>query len=127
VEQLGIDGMTKDRVSAICWALDQQVELFRGRPLEGAYPYPYLWLDAKMVKVRDQNRVVPKALVVAYAPDRRHASPPSVTLNPLAVTTQRVAQQLPDEIATRSPLARSWKAFETALDQLITATAIKTT
>ena len=38
VEQLGIDGMTKDRVSAICRALDQQVELFRQRPLEGAYP-----------------------------------------------------------------------------------------
>ena len=46
VEQLGIEGMTKDRVSAICRALDQQVELFRGRPLEGAYPY--LWLDAKV-------------------------------------------------------------------------------
>ncbi len=65
VEQLGIEGMTKDRVSAICRALDQQVELFRGRPLEGAYPY--LWLDAKQVKVRDQGRVVSKALVVAYA------------------------------------------------------------
>ena len=65
VEQLGIDGMTKDRVSAICRALDQQVELFRERPLEGAYPY--LWLDAKQVKVRDQGRVVSKALVVAYA------------------------------------------------------------
>ena len=65
VEQLGIDGMTKDRVSAICRALDQQVELFRQRPLEGAYPY--LWLDAKQVKVRDQGRVVSKALVVAYA------------------------------------------------------------
>jgi putative transposase len=65
VEQLGIDGMTKDRVSAICRALDQQVELFRGRSLEGAYPY--LWLDAKQVKVRDQGRVVSKALVVAYA------------------------------------------------------------
>ena len=45
VVQLGIDGMSKDRVSAICRALDEQVELFRGRPLEGAYPY--LWLDAK--------------------------------------------------------------------------------
>jgi transposase-like protein len=50
VEQLGIDGMTKDRVSAICRGLDEQVELFRGRPLEGAYPY--LWVDAKHVKVR---------------------------------------------------------------------------
>src|SRR3954468_12023561 len=65
VEQLGIDGMTKDRVSALCKALDEQVEAFRGRPLEGSYPY--LWLDAKHVKVRDQGRVVSKALVVAYA------------------------------------------------------------
>ena len=65
VEQLGIEGMTKDRVSAICRGLDEQVELFRDRPLEGAYPY--LWLDAKHVKVRDHDRVVSKALVVAYA------------------------------------------------------------
>jgi putative transposase len=65
VEQLGIAGMTKDRVSALCRGLDEQVELFRGRPLEGAYPY--LWLDAKHVKVRDHGRVVSKALVVAYA------------------------------------------------------------
>jgi transposase-like protein len=65
VEQLGIEGMTKDRVSAICRALDEQVELFCSRPLEGAYPY--LWLDAKHVKVRDHGRVVSKALVVAYA------------------------------------------------------------
>jgi transposase-like protein len=65
VEQLGIEGMTKDRVSAICRGLDEQVDLFRNRPLEGAYPY--LWLDAKHVKVRDHGRVVSKALVVAYA------------------------------------------------------------
>jgi transposase-like protein len=65
VEQLGIDGMTKDRVSALCKALDEQVQAFRERPLEGTYPY--LWLDAKHVKVRDQGRVVSKALVVAYA------------------------------------------------------------
>ena len=65
VEQLGIDGMTKDRVSALCRQLDEQVEAFRSRPLEGAYPY--LWLDAKHVKVRDHGRVVSKALVVAYA------------------------------------------------------------
>jgi putative transposase len=65
VEQLGIEGMTKDRVSAICRGLDEQVDAFRHRPLEGAYPY--LWLDAKHVKVRDHGRVVSKALVVAYA------------------------------------------------------------
>jgi putative transposase len=65
VEQLGIGGMTKDRVSAICRALDEHVDAFRTRPLEGAYPY--LWLDAKHVKVRDRGRVVSKAVVIAYA------------------------------------------------------------
>jgi transposase-like protein len=65
VEQLGIAGMTKDRVSALCRGLDEQVEAFRQRPLDGAYPY--LWLDAKHVKVRDHGRVVSKALIVAYA------------------------------------------------------------
>ncbi len=65
VEQLGIHGMTKDRVSALCRALDEQVEAFRGRPLEGAHPY--LWLDAKVVKVRARGHVYPKALVIAYS------------------------------------------------------------
>ena len=44
--------MSKDHVSALCRELDEQVEAFRERPLEGAYPY--LWLDAKHVKVRDR-------------------------------------------------------------------------
>jgi putative transposase len=57
--------MTKDRVSAICKALDEQVRAFRERPLEGAYPY--LWLDAKHLKVRDRGHVYSKALVIAYA------------------------------------------------------------
>jgi putative transposase len=65
VEQLGVEGMTKDRVSALCRGLDEQVEIFRTRPLDG--DYPYLWLDAKHVKVRDHGRVVSKALVIAYA------------------------------------------------------------
>ena len=65
VEQLGLQGMTKDRVSALCRELDEQVSAFRERPLEGAYPY--LWLDAKQLKVRDQAHVHSKALVVAYA------------------------------------------------------------
>lgn len=65
VEQLGIHGMSKDRVSALCRALDDQVQAFCERPLEGAHPY--LWLDAKVVKVRDRGHVYPKALVVAYS------------------------------------------------------------
>ncbi len=65
VEQLGIHGMTKDRVSTLCKGLDERVEAFRNRPLEG--DYPYLWLDAKHLKVRSGAHVRSKALVVAYA------------------------------------------------------------
>jgi len=65
VEQLGISSMSKDRVSALCRELDERVEAFRSRPLEGAFPY--LWLDAKHLKVRDRGSVRSKALVIAYA------------------------------------------------------------
>ncbi len=66
VEQLGIAGMSKSAVSRMCAALDEQVVAFRERPLEGRHPY--LWLDAKVEKVRDPDgRVRRKALVVAYA------------------------------------------------------------
>lgn len=65
VEQLGIAGMSKDRVSRLCRDLDELVGEFRERELIDAYPY--LWLDAKHVKVRERGRVVSKALVVAYA------------------------------------------------------------
>lgn len=65
VEQLGIAAMSKDRVSRLCRDLDELVGEFRERELTDAYPY--LWLDAKHVKVRERGRVVSKALVVAYA------------------------------------------------------------
>jgi transposase-like protein len=66
VEQLGVASMSKSAVSRMCAALDEQVVAFRERPLEGRYPY--LWLDAKIEKVRDADgRVRRKALVVAYA------------------------------------------------------------
>jgi putative transposase len=42
-------------VSRICAGLDEQVEAFRSRPLEGRYPY--LFVDAKVEKVRDGGRV----------------------------------------------------------------------
>ena len=64
VESLGLR-ISKSEVSRICQGLDEQVEAFRQRPLEGRYPY--LWLDAKVEKVRDGGRVVRKALVLAYA------------------------------------------------------------
>src|SRR5512142_47284 len=65
VEQLGIGGMSKSAVSRLCGALDEQVRVFRERPLEGRYPY--LWLDAKIERVREPGGVRQKALVIAYA------------------------------------------------------------
>jgi transposase-like protein len=65
VEQMGLRGLSKDQVSRMCAGLDQQVTAFRNRPLEGSYPY--LWLDAKIEKVREPGGVRQKALVIAYA------------------------------------------------------------
>ncbi len=58
-----MEGISKSEVSRICRELDEAMEGFRARPLHGEYPY--VWLDAKVVKVRQDGRVVPMAAVVA--------------------------------------------------------------
>ncbi|MCA1705852.1 MAG: IS256 family transposase, partial [Actinobacteria bacterium] len=63
VESLGLR-VSKSEVSRICELLDGQVQAFCGRPLEGEYPY--LWVDAKVERVRDGGRVVNKAVVIAH-------------------------------------------------------------
>jgi putative transposase len=63
VESLGLR-ISRSEVSRICAALDEHVDAFRTRPLEGRYPY--VFLDAKVEKVRDGGRVVNKALVIAH-------------------------------------------------------------
>jgi putative transposase len=63
VKALGLDGISKSQVSRVCQALDAEVERFRTRRLDG--PYPYVWLDATFVKVRDGGRVVSVAVVLA--------------------------------------------------------------
>jgi transposase-like protein len=65
VQALGISGISKSQVSRLCQTLDTEVERFRTRPLVG--PYPYIWLDATYLKVRDQGRVVSMAVVIAVA------------------------------------------------------------
>jgi len=63
VQSLGMTGISKSEVSRLCSELDELVEAFRHRPLTSRYPY--LWLDAKYVKVREGGRVLNMALVVA--------------------------------------------------------------
>jgi putative transposase len=63
VQALGIVGISKSEVSRLCATLDAEVERFRTRPLAG--PYPYLWLDATYLKVRQDGRIVSMAVVIA--------------------------------------------------------------
>ena len=63
VQALGMAGISKSQVSRLCQELDAEVERFRSRKLEG--PYPYLWLDATFVKIRQQGRVISMAVVIA--------------------------------------------------------------
>jgi len=64
VETLGITSLSKSQVSRMCAALDAEVEAFRARSL-AEERYPYLWLDATYLKVRDGGRVVSMAALVA--------------------------------------------------------------
>ena len=64
VESLGLR-ISKSEVSRIAGLLDEQVRAFRERPLDGRYPY--LFVDAKIEKVRDGGRVQRKCVVVAHA------------------------------------------------------------
>jgi putative transposase len=63
VKALGMGGISKSRVSELCEELEEELERFRGRPLEGSYPY--VWVDATYVKARQDGRVVSVAVVIA--------------------------------------------------------------
>jgi putative transposase len=63
VQALGLTGIDKSKVSRVCRELDEGVSAFRTRPLEAEYPY--LWLDALYVKVRQNHRIVSMAVVIA--------------------------------------------------------------
>jgi putative transposase len=64
VEQLGLQGISRSQVSEIAKQLDETVEDFRSRPLTGR-TYPFVWLDALVIKIRRGGRVVNAVVVVA--------------------------------------------------------------
>ena len=64
VQQLGVDRMSRTQVSRLASSLDQVVEEFRTRPLDGA-PYAYVTLDALQVKCRQGGRTVNACVVHA--------------------------------------------------------------
>ncbi|MDO9714496.1 IS256 family transposase [Paracraurococcus lichenis] len=63
VRAMGMDGVSKSQVSRLCAEIDERVRDFLDRPIEG--DWPYLWLDATYVKVREAGRVVPVAVTIA--------------------------------------------------------------
>lgn len=63
VKALGMTGISKSQVSRLCAEIDDKIASFLDRPLEGEWPY--LWLDATYVKVRQDGRIVSVAVIVA--------------------------------------------------------------
>jgi transposase-like protein len=65
VKAMGMTGISKSQVSRLCSEIDDRIGAFLDRPLEG--DWPYLWLDATYVKVRQNGRIVSVAVIVAVA------------------------------------------------------------
>jgi transposase-like protein len=63
VQAMGMSGISKSQVSRICEELDERVDAFLNRPLEG--PWAYIWLDATYLKSRERGAVSSHAVVVA--------------------------------------------------------------
>ena len=63
VKAMGMTGISKSQVSRLCTEIDERVDAFLERPIEGEWPY--LWLDATYVKVRRAGRIVSAAVIVA--------------------------------------------------------------
>jgi len=63
VKALGMSGVSKSQVSRLCAEIDERVTAFLDRPLEG--DWPYLWIDATYLKVRQNGRIVSVAVIVA--------------------------------------------------------------
>ena len=63
VQAMGMTGISKSQVSRLCAEIDEKVKAFLQRPIEG--DWPYLWIDATYVKVRQNGRIVSIAVIVA--------------------------------------------------------------
>jgi transposase-like protein len=63
VKAMGMTGISKSQVSRLCAEIDERVQAFLNRPIEGSWPY--LWIDATYVKVRQAGRIVSVAVIIA--------------------------------------------------------------
>ena len=65
VKSFGMTGISKSQVSRLCEQIDERVQAFLNRPIEGEWPY--LWLDATYIKTRQAGRIVSVAATLAVA------------------------------------------------------------
>ena len=63
VKAMGGTGVSKSQVSRLCEEIDERVQAFLNRPIEGEWPY--LWIDATYIKSRQGGRIVSTAAIVA--------------------------------------------------------------
>jgi transposase-like protein len=63
VKAMGMSGISKSQASRLCEEIDEKVKAFLNRPLEG--DWPYLWIDATYLKVRQSGRIVSVAVIIA--------------------------------------------------------------
>ena len=63
VTAMGMSGVSKSQVSRLCGEIDDKIKTFLDRPLEG--DWPYIWLDATYLKVRQNGRIVSVAVIIA--------------------------------------------------------------
>ena len=63
VKAMGMEGISKSQVSRLCSEIDERVQAFLERPLEG--DWPYVWLDATYVKARRGHHIVSVAVIIA--------------------------------------------------------------
>jgi transposase-like protein len=65
VRAMGLAGISKSEASRVCQEIDARVDAFLARPIEGGWPY--LWIDATYVQVRENGRIVSTAVIIATA------------------------------------------------------------
>ena len=63
VKAMGMSGISKSQVSRLCEEIDERVQTFLTRPIEG--DWPYVWVDATYLKVRQNGRIVSVAAIIA--------------------------------------------------------------
>ena len=63
VKAMGGTGVSKSQVSRLITEIDERVNAFLNRPIEGEWPY--LWIDATYLKEREGGRIVSTAVIVA--------------------------------------------------------------